>query len=182
MRKFFLINWKRLYFFEEVLCMEKGLGGRFHPSLSGCVAKDGRMAHALEGCYLDALYETAAQSYRAVLCEESDGELSALFAGLGEDALWRFRLIGSLIREMGANPTVRAQLRVDAYEPNGICHEIELRERERMIRDAIREKKREVDRMESLMGKTQDGVVRSLLATLVGEARRNAERLEAVLK
>lgn len=182
MRKFFLIDWKRLCFFEEVLCMEKGHGGRFHPPLAGCVAKDGRMAHALEGCYLEALYETAAQSYRAVICEETDGELSALFAALAEEAHWRFRIFGELIWALGANPTVRAQLRVDAYEPRGGCREAELRERERMIRDAIREKKREVDRMESLMGKTQDGVVRSLLATLVGEARRHAERLECALK
>ena len=162
--------------------MENQFGGRFCPSLSGCVAKDGRMAHAMEGGYLDALYETAAQSYRAVLCEEGDGALSSLFATLAEDALWRFRLVGALIRELGANPTVRAQLRVDSYEPCGTRRELELRERERMIRDAIREKKREVDRMESLMGKTQDGVVRSLLATLIGEARRHAEQLESALK
>lgn len=162
--------------------MENRTGTRFSPVLAGCVATDARAARALEGCYLDALYTVAAESYRAARCEEWDGEQGALFRELAEEALYCLRILGELIVALGGDPAPRAQLRVDSYAPRGGCPEAELRECDRMLRDAIRERKRRIECMESVMGKTQDGVVRSVLATLIGEERRHAERLRARLK
>ena len=162
--------------------MEKRTGARFSPMLTGCVATDMRMARALEGCYLDILYAVAAESYRAAVCGKWDPELGSLFRDLAEEALCYLRISGELIAALGGDPAPRAQLRVDSYVPRSFCAEAELRERDRMLRDAIRERKRRCECMESVMGKTQDGVVRSVLATLIGEERRHAERLGEHLK
>ena len=156
-------------------------GERFRPTLHGCIARDSRMARALESCYLNALYEVSAQSYRSLMCEVTDPELSALFEELAVEALYRFRLLGEMILALGGNPTVRAQLRVDACDWYEESCEGALRETDRMLRDAIREKKRGIDHMEGLLGKTQDRVLRSVLTNLISEEQRHAERLQVAL-
>lgn len=162
--------------------MKKRTEPRFSPALAGCVATDARTARALESCYLDALYTVAAESYRAAICEAWDGELAALLRELVEEALYCMRILMELTVALGGDPAPRVQLRVDSYAPRGTCREAELRERDRMLRDAVCERKRRIECMESVMGKTQDSVVRSVLATLIGEERLHAERLIGSLK
>ena len=158
-----------------------GQGERFHPTLRGCVAKDVRMARALEGCYLRALYEVSAQSYRSILCEQSDRRLAELFEELAQAALVRFRMLGEMIAALGGNPAIRVGLRIEPYaifeDP---CEEGE-READRMLRDSIREKKREIDRMQSLLGKAQDRVLRAALASMISQEQEYAERLGEAL-
>ena len=142
----------------------------FRPNLVGCVAKDVRMARWVEECYAGALASVAAYTYRSLMTEHSDPGFSRVMEELREEKGEHFRLLGGLILALGAEPAVRAQIRVGGERR---CREGGSREeRTQMLQDAMREERSAVDRMQTLMGRTEDRVVRSLLSYLISDGER----------
>lgn len=148
----------------------------FHPSFCGCIAHDLKTARAAEELYLEELYAVSAYTYRSLLYGHSD-----LFRDISMDEMRHFRLLGELILALGGNPVIRAQIRVDVCEldrgeacasPRGI---------RQMLNDSIREEKRAVDRYQSLMGCTDDRIVRSVLLGIIEDEQRHVEWLSAAL-
>lgn len=152
-----------------------GVAPVFRPNLAGCVAKDLRMARWIEECYAGALASMAAYTYRSLMTEQSDPDLSRQLDGMSAEKAEHFRLLGELILALGADPGLRAQIRVGGSERRSR----DGGERTALLRDALREEKWAVDRMQTLMGRTEDRVVRSLLSYLISDGERCISVLEA---
>lgn len=154
---------------------------RFHPTPPGCVARDLSLARALEELYTDELNAVASASYRSMLCEECDRELSELLYEQMQEEIRHFRFLGELILSLGGNPTLRTQIRVEPLhrsdDPRSSCAKLS----EKILCAALRDKRRSIDRYQTMLGRTQDRVVRSLLCQLIDEEQRHAERLKSVL-
>lgn len=152
----------------------------FHPTPKGCVARDLRFARALEELYAEELAAVCAASYRSMLCDGCDARLSEILLEQMEDEILHFRLLGELILELGGNPSLRTQIRVETLhrpeDTKGGCEALS----ETVLRQAMRDKRHSIDRCQTMLGRTQDRVVRSLLLWLIGEEQRHAERLRSV--
>ena len=153
---------------------------RFRPTLGGCVIQDAKMARSIEESYLEKLQAAAAYTYRSIMTKEVDCTVSALFEEIAEEEDEHFRLLGELILALGANPTVRTGIRVP---PISGCDRKEetVRTLLQVIEEAIKEEKRKIDRLQILMGKTDDRVVRSLLDYLISDGHRHVEQLRYVM-
>ena len=144
---------------------------RFRPPLEGCVARDFAMANALKSCYIEAFGMIAANIYRSLRCAERERTLSDTFEALAVEELETFRLLGELIVALGGDAELRSyRRRSGAYAPVG-------EEAHVFLEEGLAERKRNIDRYETLMGQTGDRVVRSVLARLVSRERRMLERL-----
>ena len=145
---------------------------RFRPPLIGCVARDRQLAIALGGCYTDSFLTIGAQIWRSLSCESEDRRLSDLFDRMATEALEQFRTLGELIAALGGDGMVRL----------GKCGTRGGSTRERngaeMIAAAIGEKRCCVDRYETLMSRTGDRVVRSVLSRLIFAERKMISELE----
>ena len=150
----------------------------FHPIPSGCVFRDLRLARALEDLYLDELNATCASSYRSMLCEECEPKLSELLHEQMQDEILHFRFLGELILALGGNPTVRAQIRVETLhrpdDPHNGCIGLS----KTLLQQALHDKRKSIDRYQTMLGRTEDRVVRSLFCQLIAEEQRHAERLK----
>ena len=153
---------------------DKNQDSSFHPRFCGCIAHDPKMVRATEELYVEELYAISAYTYRSLLCDRSD-----LFMDLSKDEMRHFRLLGELILSLGGNPMIRTQIRVEACEldrreayasPKG-CRQ--------MLADSIREEKHAIDRYQTLMGCTNDRIVRSVLSGIVDDEQRHLEWLSA---
>lgn len=149
----------------------------FRPYFRGCVARDARMARALEEALNEALCALAANTYRALICEQRDRALYELFDRMATEQLSHFRLLCELIVALGGTPAIRVQLRPHDARDVG---EENLRTScalEQLLRNCTEEEKRAIDRLQTLMGRTPDRVVRSLLSALVSDREANIRRL-----
>lgn len=150
----------------------------FHPTPEGCVAHDLRFARAMEEIYIDELTAIAASSYRAMLAEPYDRDLSELLRRQMLDEIAHFRFAGELILSLGGNPCIRTQIRVEPIA-RAVDRDTECARLPRtVLRMALSDKKRSIDRYQTLLGRTQDRVVRSLLSQLTDEEQRHAESLK----
>ena len=153
--------------------------GIFHPIPAGCVCRDLRFARALEDLYTDELNAACAASYRSMLCEACDPELSEMLHEQMQDEILHFRFLGELILALGGNPAVRAQIRVETLhcpeDRVGACEALT----KTLLRQALHDKRKSIDRYQTMLGRTQDRVVRSLFCQLIDEEQRHAERLKA---
>jgi len=149
----------------------------FRPTLMGCVARDRGFARMLEGAHLHALYSFATMTYRALIAERCDRRLSAILDAIVRDECEHFRLLGDLILALGGNPAIRAQLQVERLEPRDGEDQNATELATYLIAQTMHEKKRSIDRLQTLMGRGQDRVVRSLLAYLVSDEERHLELL-----
>ena len=149
----------------------------FRPSLMGCVAQNKGFARMLEGAHLHALYSFATMTYRALLAERCDRRLSMTFDEIVRDESEHFRLLGDLILALGGSPAIRAQLQVERLEPNDGQGMPPDQLSAYLIAQSLREKKRCVDRLQTLMGRGQDRIVRSILAYLIADEERHMEML-----
>lgn len=144
-----------------------------NPSLVGRVTCDCRMAHKLGECYDEELQAIAAYIYRCVMTEEQAPHVSALFDAIARDEIFHFRRLGELILALGGTPTVHTTVHV---EPLELPEDVASRLRwvlPRCLRDCIREEQSLIDRYETLIGKTSDRVVRSILAEFVADEQRH---------
>lgn len=148
----------------------------FHPQFCGCVAHDPKMARAVTELYEEELYAISAYTYRSLLYDRSD-----LFLDLSKDEMKHFRLLGELILALGGNPMIRTQVRVDGYELERGSTCVSGHACTQMLNDSIREEKLAIDRYQTLMGCTNDRIVRSVLAGLVDDEQRHVEWLRAAV-
>jgi len=149
----------------------------FHPTPDGCVTRDLRLARAMQELYVDELTAIAAASYRAMLCAACDRELSELLHRQMRDEIRHFRFVGELILSLGGNPCVRMQIRVDPLTRTGDLDPDRCHLPKTVLCVALADKKRSVDRYQTMLGRTQDRVVRSFLSQMIDEEQRHAERL-----
>ena len=150
----------------------------FRPKLDGCVSCDRRLARAMNECYQNVLYTIAAYLWRSLVVESCDGVLSETFDSLAREEIEHFRLLGELIHALGATPALRKQVRIDperyrADSKENCCASL--------LRDAIRDEKYMIDCYQTLLGQTDDRVVRSILSHLLSEEHRHAEQLQKKL-
>ncbi|MBQ9784876.1 MAG: hypothetical protein IJW29_05200 [Clostridia bacterium] len=141
---------------------------RFRPRLEGCVARDRHMAAALEVCYVDAFASVAANVYRSLVTAEADRGLSETYEWIAEEALEEFRTLGELILALGGDAMLRQSRRVRPCASSSDT---------RFLRACRAECERSIDRYETLMSRTGDRVVRSVLAGLLSGQRRIAEKI-----
>lgn len=150
----------------------------FYPTLDGCVTKDLRFAAALEESYMEELGAVAAYTYRSMLLARREPDAAALFDRLAKEEMLHFRMLGELILALGGNPVVQANLRVQGIgrdlsgngkRVSGGCAGL--------FSDSIREERCGIDRYQTLMGRTRDRVVRSVLAHLISDEHRHVESL-----
>lgn len=130
--------------------------------LRGMTAEDPCYARMLLPLYADALDAVAAYTYRSLQLAENLPILSQEFERLAEDSLGHVRLLGELIEALGGNPTVytsaSAPLASEDHAPPSQA---------RFLMESLCEERRAVERCETLMGKTDDRVVRSILSQIV---------------
>ncbi len=146
-----------------------------HIRLKGLAAQDPHYAGQLLPAYQDALSAIAAYTYRSLIAGEQSQELSGLFDQLSTDALRQFQTLGELILALGGNPVIYTPLRTDAEEEAPQTGGGELLPL--FLQDSIREERSAVERCETLLGKTDDRVVRSVLMQILREKQSHLHRL-----
>lgn len=151
----------------------------FRPILTGCVARDRNMARMLEGAHIHALHSFATMTYRALLAERCDRRLCEAFDAIVRDGCEQFRLLGDLIFALGGNPAIHAELRVERIEPNDGQGRSAAELTDHLVSQTIREKKRSIDRLQTLMGRGQDRIVRSILAQMISDEERHVQMLRS---
>ena len=162
---------------EEQKKNEGANARRFRPMTHGCVIRDLRLSRAVEELYADELYAMCAASYRAMMVRECDPTLSELFYEQMHDEIAHFEFLGELILALGGNPALRAPIRVEpvrrAEDARGGCSAVIAA----LTDAALCEKKRTIDRYQTLLGRTEDRVVRASLMYLIDEEEAHASRL-----
>lgn len=157
-------------------------GHKDHLSLMGRIGTDVRMAHRLGECYDEELQSVAAYIYRSVMTEEPVPEISALFDALAREEIRHFRYLGELILALGGNPVLHTAVRVDPLElPEDVPSRIRC-VLPRCLRESIREEQALIDRYETLLGRSSDRTVRSILAELITDEQRHIALLSAALE
>jgi len=130
------------------------------------LTQDPRYAALLLPAYRETLAAIASYTYRSLLTQTCAEELSALFDHLATSALRHFQAIGDLIVALGGNPILYTRVAPDA-ERAAPSRDVPLPCV--LLEEGIREEQAAIDRMETLMGKTDDRVVRSIVCRLVSE-------------
>ena len=146
----------------------------FRPALSGCVAQDRHLARAVGETYQWGMYLIAAYLWRSVMSETRDSALSDLFDRCAKEEIEHFRLLGELASALGGAPRLYTQVRID---PARYGAPTETGFLTRLVREAICEEKQMIDRLQTLMGRTCDRVVRSVLSQMISDEHRRVERL-----
>ena len=151
---------------------------RFRPPLVGCVARDRQLALSLGSCYNDTFTAIAAQIYRSLVTADSDRVLSDLFDRMAGEELEQFRLLGELITALGGEGIPRAFGRTTRWNPRCDCDHV----RAAMLETCMAEKRRNIDRYETLMSRTGDRVARSVISKLLSGERRMLAYMTDFLK
>ncbi len=147
----------------------------FRPSLRGCVGRDARLATAVYTCSTQAFWSISDNIYRSLICRDCDTALSDLFEELAEQDLERFRLLGELFLALGESdkqktPCYPWRKRTSASARN----------QGSPATAALWERRRNVDCFETLMGRTEDRVVRSVFSKILSVERLLCRKLESV--
>ena len=147
----------------------------FRPSLRGCVSRDARLAASLYTCCANAFFSISDNIYRSLVCRDSDTALSDLFEEIAERDLEQLRTLGELFLAL-SDADGRKTTRYPYFKRNASptrCHDTP-------VTAALWERRRNIDCFETLMGRTEDRVVRSILTKLLSIERLLCRRLEAV--
>ncbi len=147
----------------------------FRPSLRGCVCRDARLSAAVYTCCSEAFFSISDNIYRSLVCRDCDTELSDLFEDLAQADLERFRILGELflaLSDADGQKTPRY-----AYRKRSACP---TRNHDSPTLAALWERRRNIDCFETLMGRTEDRVVRSVFSKLLSTEHLLCRRLEAV--
>lgn len=155
---------------------------RFHPVTEGCVAKDAKLARAVEERYRDELASASANTYRSLMSAETDRGVASLFAQISEEEMQHFRLVGELIIALGGNPMLRTQIRTQSPDLTGAGAARRKQVVEGMLREAVGEKKYAIDRYQTLMGHTADRVVRSVISCILSDEQSQLSHLLDAIK
>lgn len=147
----------------------------FRPSLRGCISRDARLAASLYTCCANAFFSISDNIYRSLVCRDSDTALSDLFEEIAERDLEQLRTLGELFLAL-SDADGRKTTRYPYFKRNACptrCHDTP-------VTAALWERRRNIDCFETLMGRTEDRVVRSILTKLLSVERLLCRRLEAV--
>ena len=149
----------------------------FRPSLRGCVGRDARLATAVYTCCGEAFWSISDNIYRSLICKDCDTSLSDLFEELAQADLERFRTLGELFLalcegEKSKTPCYPYRKRTlsSARNPNSHLHV------------ALWERRNNIDCFETLMGRTEDRVVRSVFSKILAKEHALYHRLESLCK
>ena len=144
-------------------------------------ARDPHLAKRLEESYRAELSATASYTYRSTITEPISKELSDVLDEIAADEMEHFRLLGLLIVSLGGNPALCASVQTDRMD-------LDLEDRKklsvsvtRMLSDAIREERAEIDRYQTLMARTQDRIVRSFLCQMIADEERHVAKLYSMI-
>ncbi len=149
----------------------------FRPSLRGCVCRDTRLAASLYTCCSDAFFSISDNIYRSLILKDSDTALSDLFEELAEKDLERFRLLGELFLALGEADGQKAP-RYPYHKRSSVAS----RNQGSPALSALWERRRNIDCYETLMGRTEDRVVRSVFSKLLSTEHLLCRRLESACK
>ncbi len=148
----------------------------FRPSLSGCVCRDVRLASAVYTCSMEAFVSISDNIYRSLICRDCDTALSDLFEELAQADLERFRTLGELFLALGGS----GQKRFSHTPCKHAC--VTAHTQDGLAQSALWERRRNLDCFETLMGRTEDRVVRSVFAKLLSAEQLLCRRLEELCK
>ncbi len=154
----------------------------FRPHLDGCVGRDPRLANELNEAFCYCLYAIAANTYRGLVCGRADASAGEMLEMVAADAVEHFRIFGDLILALGGQPSVRAKIVVESIglppEDNAAARGHTVR---KVLHAAREENRRATDLFQSLMGRTQDRVVRSVLSNVLRDIGLHRGMLESTL-
>ena len=149
----------------------------FRPSLRGCVARDTRLAAAVYTCCSEAFFSISDNIYRSLICRDCDTALSDLFEELAQKDLEHFRLLGELF--LALSETDGHKTRRYPYHKRASGSS---RNQDSLPLAALWERRRNIDCFETLMGRTEDRVVRSVFSKILSNEQLLCRRLESVCK
>ncbi|MBE6588814.1 MAG: ferritin-like domain-containing protein [Ruminococcaceae bacterium] len=141
---------------------------RFRPPLMGCVAKDLTLCRMLTGVWADTLSSLKYSLDGSLLSLAADHAVSDLLYRDAAEELEQLRVLGELIMALGGEglPEIRGGGRRRS------------RDSAELLLRAVSEKRRRIDLYETLMSRTGDRVVRSVLSGLITAERRMCARLD----
>ena len=148
----------------------------FRPSLRGCVGRDARLAAAVYTCCTEAFLGIADNVYRSLLLKDSDTALSELFEELAQKDLERFRILEELLLALGAGNDGKTPI-YSRCNKRSACP---AHNQATPALAALWERRRNIDCFETLMGRTEDRVVRSVFAKILSQEEILCRRLEAI--
>ena len=148
----------------------------FRPSLRGCVGRDERLATAVYTVSVEAFFSISDNIYRSLVCKDRDTSLSDLFNELAEADLERFRLLEELflaLSDNGKSKTSCYPYRKRTSPP---------RTQNSPLQTALWERRSNIDCFETLMGRTEDRVVRSVFSKILSTECLLCRKLESLGK
>ncbi len=152
-------------------------GMRFCPHFYGSVGQDERTGRRLMPCYSAAASLGILYGYRRLMAEPFHTELCLLFEEIEKDKRWHFGMLGRLILVLGVEPIPSARLN-PAAEPWEHSRTAWKRNLPRLLSVCIRQESVGIERLQTVMGSTDDRVVRSFLAQLIGDEERHIRELQ----
>ena len=149
----------------------------FRPSLRGCVGRDTRLAAAVYTCSAEAFFSISENVYRSLVCKDCDTSLSDIFNELAEADLERFRLLEELFLALNDEKKARTPCYSSRKRAPLSTHL-----QDSLARTALWERRRNIDCFETLMGRTEDRVVRSVFSRILSTERHLCRKLESLCK
>ena len=154
----------------------------FRPQLEGCVGRDPRLANEANEALCYFLYAIAANTNRGAICKKIDASSEEVTEMIASDATEHFQIFGDLISALGGQPAVHARIVVESIpvppEENAAARKHTVK---RVLHAAREENRRATDLLQSLMGHTQDRVVRSVLSGILHDLGMHREMLNNTL-
>lgn len=139
--------------------------------------RDARLLVRLEDCYRAELTSVAAFTYRSLVTESLSGSLAALLDRIAVDENEHFRLVGSIIHSMGGDPQVRMRVQTEPYCFANLTEGQSAATLSRMLGQAVREKREAIGRYQTLLGCTDDRILRSFLSQIISDEERHTAAL-----
>ena len=149
----------------------------FRPSLRGCVGRDARLAAAVYTCSAEAFFSISDNIYRSLVCKDCDTPLSDLFNELAEADLERFRLLEELF--LALNDDKKAKMPCSSSPKRA---PLSRHTQDSFARTALWERRHNIDCFETLMGRTEDRVVRSVFSKILSTEHHLCRKLESFSK
>ncbi len=146
----------------------------FRPSLRGCVCRDARLAAAVYTCSAEAFFGISDNIYRSLICRDCDTALSNLFEELAQKDLEKFRTLGELFLALSEADGHKIRSYPYRKRTSPPCPSSDS-----LVTSALWECRRNIDCLETLMGRTEDRVVRSVFAKLLSAENLLYHRLES---
>ena len=151
--------------------------------------QDLRMARRLFPMYTGCAGELAAISgylYAALRTEENTPELGRIFDDLARTEMHHFRILGRLIRDLGADPFIRAridgsQLPLELQE--GCCDgRLRSRNTRILLEQSLHSEQTAADNYRFLCTQTDDEAVRAQLHRIMQDEEKHVQLFESMLK